>query len=43
MKSLLISSFLEIFGILTINSCSTIPEGVNAVKPFNISKYLGKS
>ena len=41
-KSLFKSSLLGIFSILTFNTCSTIPEGVTAVKPFNISKYLGK-
>lgn len=28
--------------ILTLTSCSTIPQNAVAVKPFNIEKYLGK-
>lgn len=35
-------SFIGILGILTFNTCSTIPEGVTAVKPFDKEKYLGK-
>ena len=27
---------------LIFGSCSTIPEGVHAIKPFNKAKYLGK-
>ena len=41
-KSLFKSSLLGIFGILTFNSCSTIPEGATAVTPFDKEKYLGK-
>jgi apolipoprotein D and lipocalin family protein len=33
---------LGIAGILTFNSCSTIPKGAIAVKPFDKGKYLGK-
>jgi len=35
-------SLLGIIGILTINSCSTIPKGAVAVSPFDKGKYLGK-
>lgn len=28
--------------VLGFNSCSTIPKGVSAVRPFDIEKYLGK-
>lgn len=41
-KSLFKSSLSGIFGLLTFNSRSTIPEGVTAVKPFNVLKYKGK-
>ena len=41
-KSLFKNSLLGIFGILTFGSCSTIPDGAKAVKPFNKEKYLGK-
>ena len=41
-KSFFKSSLLGIFGILTFNFCSTIPDGVKAVTPFNKEKYLGK-
>jgi apolipoprotein D and lipocalin family protein len=41
-KNLIQSLFLGIFGILTVNSCSTIPEGAKAVTPFDKEKYLGK-
>jgi len=41
-KNLFISSFLGICSILTFSSCSTIPDGATAVKPFNKEKYLGK-
>jgi apolipoprotein D and lipocalin family protein len=35
-------SLIGIVGILTFESCSTIPKGVLAVKPFDKEKYLGK-
>jgi len=35
-------SIIGILGILTFNSCSTIPEGVTAITPFDKEKYLGK-
>ena len=41
-KNFIKSSFLGIFSILTFNSCSTIPDGAKAVKPFDKEKYLGK-
>ena len=41
-KSLFKNSLLGIFGILTFGSCSTIPDGAKAVKPFDKEKYLGK-
>jgi len=41
-KNLIKSSLLGIFGIITFNSCSTIPDGAIAVKPFDKEKYLGK-
>jgi len=36
------NSLLGIFGILTFSSCSTIPDGVKAVTPFDKEKYLEK-
>jgi apolipoprotein D and lipocalin family protein len=33
---------LGVIGIVTVNSCSTIPKGAIAVKPFDKEKYLGK-
>jgi apolipoprotein D and lipocalin family protein len=41
-KNLIKRSFLGICSILTFNSCSTIPDGAIAVKPFDKEKYLGK-
>jgi apolipoprotein D and lipocalin family protein len=41
-KNLIRNSLLGIVGILTFNSCSTIPKGAIAVKPFDKEKYLGK-
>ena len=41
-KSVFKGSLLGILGALTFNACSTIPEGVTAVKPFDKAKYLGK-
>ena len=41
-KSFFKSSLLGIFGILTFNFCSTIPDGVKAVTPFDKEKYWGK-
>ena len=41
-KGLFKSSFLGICSILTFSSCSTIPDGAEAVKSFNKEKYLGK-
>ena len=41
-KNYIKSSFLGIIGILTFNSCSTIPVGATAVTPFDKEKYLGK-
>jgi apolipoprotein D and lipocalin family protein len=35
-------SLLGIMGILTLNSCATIPKGAFAVTPFDKTKYLGK-
>ena len=38
------SKFIVLFavGIFAFNSCKTIPKDVEAVKPFNQEKYLGK-
>lgn len=33
---------LGAIGILVLNSCTTIPKGATAVKPFEKEKYLGK-
>jgi apolipoprotein D and lipocalin family protein len=41
-KNLIILSLAGILGILTFNSCYTIPRGVTAVKPFDKERYLGK-
>jgi apolipoprotein D and lipocalin family protein len=41
MKTLNLSSSLILI-LLGLGSCSTIPRGVVAVKPFNKEKYLGK-
>jgi len=35
-------SLLGLMGLLTFNSCSTIPDGVEAIKSFDKSKYLGQ-
>ncbi|MCC8133458.1 MAG: lipocalin family protein [Tannerellaceae bacterium] len=35
-------SLLALGTMLVLNSCKTIPKGVNAVKPFDKEKYLGK-
>ena len=40
-KTLLRNSVMGILGLI-FGSCSTIPEGVHAIKPFNKAKYLGK-
>jgi apolipoprotein D and lipocalin family protein len=36
------NSFLGMMCILSFKSCSTIPKGATAVKPFDKEKYLGK-
>jgi apolipoprotein D and lipocalin family protein len=36
------NSLIGIIGIMILNSCSTIPKGVTAVKSFEKEKYLGK-
>ena len=41
-KNLITISLAGIMGILIFNSCSTIPKGATAVKPFDKEKYLGK-
>lgn len=41
-KNLLKSTFLGIVSILAFNSCTSIPKGASAVKPFDKEKYLGK-
>jgi apolipoprotein D and lipocalin family protein len=41
-KYLTINSSLVIIGVLIFNSCSTIPKGATAIKPFDSEKYLGK-
>jgi len=38
----LIKNLISIITILGFYSCSTIPKGAEAVKPFNKEKYLGK-
>jgi apolipoprotein D and lipocalin family protein len=40
-KTILRNSVMGILGLL-FGSCSTIPEGVVAIQPFNKEKYLGK-
>ena len=40
-KTILRNSVMGILGLL-FGSCSTIPDGVVAIKPFNKEKYLGK-
>ncbi|MEI8048267.1 MAG: lipocalin family protein [Bacteroidota bacterium] len=35
-------ALLGVIGILSFNSCSSIPKGATAVKPFEKEKYLGK-
>jgi len=41
-KKLFSTSLLSIVGFFTFNSCSTIPDGAVAVRPFKVEKYLGK-
>ena len=41
-KNLIRGSFLGVIGTFLFSSCSTIPEGAVAVKPFYIEKFLGK-
>ena len=41
LKTLLRYSVMGLIGII-FGSCSTIPEGAVAIKPFNKAKYLGK-
>lgn len=41
-KNLIKNLLLGIIGVLTFNSCSTIPKGATAIKPFDKEKYLGK-
>jgi apolipoprotein D and lipocalin family protein len=41
-KNLTRNSSLGIIGVLIFNSCSTIPKGATAIKPFDKEKYLGK-
>lgn len=36
------SALLGIVGVFSFGSCSTIPKGVDAVKPFDVKRYLGK-
>jgi len=42
MKKLISNSFLGIIGLLTFHSCTNIPKGATAVRPFQKEKYLGK-
>lgn len=41
-KNLIRNSILGVICILATNSCSTIPKGATAVRPFDKEKYLGK-
>ena len=40
--NLIRNSLLSLIGMLTFNSCTTIPKGAVAVTPFDKEKYLGK-
>jgi apolipoprotein D and lipocalin family protein len=42
MKNSLIPSLLIISVMISISSCTSIPKGAVAIKPFDINKYLGK-
>ncbi|MCK9612426.1 MAG: lipocalin family protein [Bacteroidales bacterium] len=41
-KYIIMGLLLSITSAICLNSCSTIPEGAVAVKPFYVEKYLGK-
>jgi len=41
-KNLISITLAGIIGLLAFNSCSTIPKGAMAVKPFDKDRYLGK-
>lgn len=41
-KNRLRTWFLSCVGLMSLNSCTTIPDGVKAVQPFDKAKYLGK-
>jgi apolipoprotein D and lipocalin family protein len=41
-KNLIRNSLIGIISVLIFNSCSTIPKGATAIKPFDKEKYLGK-
>ncbi|HNW90862.1 MAG TPA: lipocalin family protein [Bacteroidales bacterium] len=41
-KVLVRSSLLTVLGTIMFGSCSTIPDGAVAVKPFDVNRYLGK-
>lgn len=41
-ENLIKNTLLGVISLLTFNSCSNIPDGAVAVKPFYIEKYLGK-
>ena len=40
-KTIIRDTLFGLSAILTLLSCSTIPKGVKAIKPFTIDKYLG--
>lgn len=42
MKNVINSSLMAVAGIFLLTSCSSIPKGATAVKPFDKDKYLGK-
>lgn len=42
MKKLLMAVLSALLGIFSFNSCSNIPKGATAVKPFDKQKYLGQ-
>lgn len=42
MKTLLSSAVLLVLPLLLLNSCTAIPKGAIAIKPFDKEKYLGK-
>lgn len=42
MKSVIKNLCIGIIGLFAFNSCTNIPKGASAVKPFQKEKYLGK-